>query len=572
MSLQLNAKTIQQINRQAAAGIHLHTELASAEAATEKGAKSYSIGAHDPRVVLFMKSVRGMESADPTKTPTAEDAGEGEAFLEYLLEESWKLSPLDTVRLVFHLRDCREGKGEKRIFVAACRWLLRHHRAELEFVAPHIPFYGSWKDLPRVFGQTSFESTAVRLHTSQLRADKKKLGTDDEKTIDTGAAKFAPSEKGEYDKKWQAVSKYASALGVNKAAYRKEYLRPLRSARVPIVEELMCARDWESIDFSKVPSIAMKRYKIAFKKHQPERYAEFLQKVISGDDPKVKINVSVLTPVEIVEQYTRGGGGWNLNINSLNDVAEAQWKQLVADRKAKRAEIAETSGTRPVNALAVVDVSGSMFGKQSGTIAPIDVSLSVGLLIALLNDEDSPFYRKWVNFSESPKMQTIKGESLHDMLTNLDTRNWDMTTNFQSVFDLILETAEAFAVPQERMPGMLIVISDMQFDQANKSGRATNWEEIERKYAEKGYTRPTIVFWNARSNTLDMPTPHSSVPNCALIGGFSANLLNPLIDGKVPSPLALMRKVIDSERYARVTLPGTPPAAPEDKGDEVKVE
>ena len=27
-----------------------------------------------------------------------------------------------------------------------------------------------------------------------------------------------------------------------------------------------------------------------------------------------------------------------------------------------------------------------------------------------------------------------------------------------------------------------------------------------------------------------------------------------------------MRKVIDSERYARVTLPGTPPAAPEDEG------
>src|SRR3546814_1546048 len=42
-------------------GINLHSELSSAESRTENGAKSYSIGTHDPRVVLFMKSIRGMD-------------------------------------------------------------------------------------------------------------------------------------------------------------------------------------------------------------------------------------------------------------------------------------------------------------------------------------------------------------------------------------------------------------------------------------------------------------------------------------------------------------------------------
>ena len=101
---------------------------------------------------------------------------------------------------------------------------------------------------------------------------------------------------------------------------------------------------------------------------------------------------------------------------------------------------------------------------------------------------------------------------------------------------------------------MLIVISDMQFDQC-QSGK-TNWDNIEKRYSEKGYTRPTIVFWEARGNTLDMPAPHSNIPNCALMGGFSANLLDPLIDGVVPSPFMLMRKVVDSERYDRISLPG----------------
>ncbi len=84
-----------------------------------------------------------------------------------------------------------------------------------------------------------------------------------------------------------------------------------------------------------------------------------------------------------------------------------------------------------------------------------------------------------------------------------------------------------------------------------KTTPITNWEAIEKKYAKSGYERPTIVFWNLRGDTLDFPVTND-VPNTALVGGFSADILNLLMDGNVPNPYEVMRKAIDNPRYARV--------------------
>src|SRR5690606_23069459 len=133
------------------------------------------------------------------------------------------------------------------------------------------------------------------------------------------------------------------------------------------------------------------------------------------------------------------------------------------------------------NALAVVDVSGSMYGNRAGTIPSINISTSLGILIGLLNDVDSPFHRKWVTFSSNPKMETFKGDDLYEIVSNMDHKNWGVNTDFEAVFDLLLETAKTYKVPAENMPQMLIVISDMQFDEARRGGQ-TNWESLEKKY------------------------------------------------------------------------------------------
>ena len=232
-----------------------------------------------------------------------------------------------------------------------------------------------------------------------LKDDISKLGTNLENTIDTGAAKFAPSEGCEFDKKWKLASKFALNLGVNKAGYRKRYLRPLRSARVTIVEEQMCAREWDKINFGTVPSIAGKRYQKAFKKHCEEKYTTFVEKVVSGSE---KMNVKVLTPVEIVKEYVPDCR-YGLRKLSRNPTTEAQWAQMIRDQRERRVRIAEEVGETPTNALCVVDVSGSMFSNKAGDTMSITISIALGLTISLLNDEESPFFRKWVTFRVTQK-------------------------------------------------------------------------------------------------------------------------------------------------------------------------
>lgn len=542
MSLTITSSNIGECNLGAtSSGKDLFSELSSADARTENGAKSYSIGCHDPRVVLFTKSVRGLESKTP-KNPEDTDK-----YLEFLLDECWKVSPIDTLRLIFYIRDCRGGKGEKRIFYSSCDWLMRNHLDDLKVNMRHIPFYGSWKDLLEIFCGSAMEGNMIRFYTNQLQADIKKLDTSHSVEVDTGAAKFAPSEKCHYDRKYNLVAKFCGMMGITKAVYRKKYLRPLRSARTKITEEQMCAREWNEIDFSKVPSIAMSRYKKCFSK-RCENFGNYIKKVNTGE---AKINVSVLTPPEIFFEYGHRFDCYTENIQR-NDVIEAQFKQLITDRKKLRNEIAERSGLSPANILPIIDVSGSMYTNISKKIRCIDVSLSVGILVSLLNDENSPFHRKWITFSSDPKMEELKGDDLIDIVKNMDHKDWGMSTNFQSVFDMILTVAKTFNIPVENMPKMLLVISDMQFDEANRGN--TNWECIEQAYAESGYTRPALVFWNTRGNTVDMPIPNSDVPNCALVGGFSANILDSLIDGIIPSPLDLVFKTINSERYSRIVL------------------
>jgi hypothetical protein len=97
-----------------------------------------------------------------------------------MLNASWKESPLDTLKLIFqarwsnnhdltnHHRDCRGGKGEKKLFYQALFWLGKNHPAVLSKNLPLIPLFGKWKDLLLFFG-TPFEAAALDLFAKQLQ-------------------------------------------------------------------------------------------------------------------------------------------------------------------------------------------------------------------------------------------------------------------------------------------------------------------------------------------------------------------------------------------------------------------
>ena len=282
------------------------------------------------------------------------------------------------------------------------------------------------------------------------------------------------------------------------------------------VEQKLCAGEISKIEYSKVPSVAMNRYKNLFMRKDESRYNQYISDIFEG---KEKINASVLFPNDIIK-----------NIGHSNaDVAQAQWDALP--------NYMENSTER---ILPVCDVSGSMSG------LPMEVSIALGLYISERNK--GIFKDAFITFSETPAMQYVLGNKLIDRVSSLGNADWGMSTNLQKVFDLILNAATRESLPADEMPTKLLIISDMEFNQADYN--KPNLDVIRQKYSDSGYTMPEIIFWNVNGRVGNIPA-NKFDSKIGLVSGFSPSILTSVLAGKVETPEQLMLKTIS--KYTDVT-------------------
>ncbi|KAG2386186.1 hypothetical protein C9374_002632 [Naegleria lovaniensis] len=462
------------------------------------------------RLDLFFKTVRGLE----------------ESFLYQLLEASWKENALDTLKLVFYMRDCRGGKGERDLFHLAFNWLIDHHPEDVLCNLQLLPEYGRWEDLLRHINNEKgmIGPTIAKMFATQLQEDFKAMH--DGKPV-TLCAKWAPSEHCKHDKKYSAVKLICKELGIKKAEYRKSYISPLREY-IKVVERMMCLKKWEEIEYSKVPGVAMNKLKKAFIKHDKERFEEYMSKLRKGE---VKVNASTVEPHEIVAQFMHRSTS-----QDTDTILEEQWKEIV-----KRVEKLGTMD----HALAVCDVSGSMSG------LPMQVCISIGLLVSHLSMP--PFKGRLITFHEDPQLINITSTTLHERVQEIMRMPWGMSTNFYKVFEMILTEAKKNKLTQEEMPTTMYVISDMQFASAAGSSM-TNFDYMKNLYQQAGYEMPRIVFWNVNGNSRDFVSNDAYEQGVAMISGFSPSIMKAVLEGDDFSPFGIMKKAIDDKRYEKIKL------------------
>ncbi|XP_068666852.1 uncharacterized protein [Aristolochia californica] len=301
---------------------------------------------------------------------------------------------------------------------------------------------------------------------------------------------------------------------------RKELLVPLRQA-LELPEVYMSARLWNSLPYQRVASVAMKNYKKHFAKHDPNRFQEFLNRVKEGT---TKIAAGALLPHEILA-------------DADDTVADLQWKRIVSDlsRKGKLS-----------NCLAVCDVSGSMKG------IPMEVCVAMGILVSDLSDD--PWKGKVITFSLDPQIHTIDGDNLKEKVEFVRKMEWGMNTDFQSVFDRILDVAVAAKLDEDKMIKRLFVFSDMEFDRASANPWETDYEVIKRKFRDSGYSKvPEMVFWNLRDSGA-IPVA-GETKGVALVSGFSKNLLTIFLEGEgVVNPVSVMEAALEGEVYEELVV------------------
>lgn len=412
-------------------------------------------------------------------------------------ERAYQFDSTLATRVLLWSRDVRGGAGERKLFRDVLVHLENLHPEMLERILPHISEFGRWDDL-LVFNTKEFQDRAYALIAGALNS------------VNGLCAKWMP-------RKGPIALALRNYLGLTPKQYRK-----LLVNLTNVVETKMCAKDWNNINFSHVPSVAAARYQRAFGRNAPDAYAVYKQALTNGT---ATVNAGAVYPHDVIKTITAGD----------QTVARAQWEALP-----------NYMGESAV--LPMVDVSGSMNCSVGGNpgLTCMDVAVALGLYCADKNR--GAFKDLFLTFTSTSKLEVLRGDIV-SKCSQLRKADWGMSTNLHSAFEAVLNVAVSQHVPQEDMPKYILILSDMQFNRCvNHDDSAM--QMIARKYQNAGYTVPNIVFWNLHDYGTVPVSAHTS--GAALVSGFSPSIMKSILAAKEFTPRSVMLDTINQPRYCVV--------------------
>jgi hypothetical protein len=422
-------------------------------------------------------------------------------------------NPEVAVRIALWARDVRGGAGERKLFRDILNHLSVNDVDSANRVLVRIPELGRYDDLLEIENET-VQRNAYELIKQALNSG------------NGLAAKWLP-------RKGKTAVQLRNFLGMSPKRYRKTLVNLTK-----VVESQMCAKDWDNINFNHVPSVASSRYKKAFARHTPEKYTEWTTALVSKDPEvakTVKVNAGAVYPYDVLKGVVNQAR-YGRSTDNLNHVI-AQWDAL-------------PNYVGDANILPLVDVSGSMICPAGGyasksTVTCLDVAVSLGLYLSDKNT--GKFKDTFLTFSGNPQLVNLQG-NIVQKIQQMIKSEWGMNTNLHLAIHKILDVAVENSVPQEEMPQMLLILSDMQFDACARYDDSA-MEMIARKYEERGYRMPAIVFWNL--NAAENSPAKKNQSRVALVSGFSPAIVKAVLTADVEqfTPEGIMNSTIMSDRY-----------------------
>ncbi len=434
---------------------------------------------------------------------------------------------LTALKVLFYFRDVREGQGERNTFRIIAKYLGENYSEVVRKNLENIPFYGRFDDLYCLIG-TPLEKDVFELISKQLKADLRAMKAGEPVSL---CAKWLKSENTSSAESCRLGRKTREALGLSPKRYRK-ILAALRSY-TNVLETKMCSGQWNAINFEQVPSKASLNYRKAFGRHDQERYAKYLESVKKGE---AKMNASAVFPYEIFRSIVKDFYGHTHPSAQEILQADLQWKSMP-----------NWMGENEHKGIVIADVSGSMF---SGVP---NILVAVSLAIYFAERNVGPFKDIWMNFSDTPTFQKLRGSNIYEKWQNMDKNNWGGSTNLQSAFDLILRTAVQNRVAAKDMPDVLYIVSDMEFNSACNGNSKTNFQTMRDKYEAAGYELPRVVWWNVASRNDNFPI-RADDTGTALVSGCSPSILKSLLGAVTFDPLSIVYETVNKPRYDRVKV------------------
>lgn len=397
-------------------------------------------------------------------------------------------------RMALWLRDARGGAGERQQFRNILRWFEMHQPAMLVHIVPKVPELGRWDDL-LVFQSEDWQAVAFEVIRHALLVEHNGL-----------CAKWMP-------RKGAIANQLREYLGFSPKQYRKTLVGLSNT-----VEQLMCSRQWTSIDFNKIPSLAAARYQKAFTKNCAA-YAQYKTKLADGT---AKINANAIFPYDVLK-------------GSDKIVVQHQWNALPNYL---------TEGSK---ILPMIDVSGSMEDRVSNNLSAMDIAISLGLYVATKQTGD--FSGVYLTFTDNPKLAVIdRNKNIKDVADSVRHDHVGYSTNIEAAFHKVLDTAVKNQVKAQDMPTHIVVFSDMQFNAHSFGYRDTAKDMAAKLYEQAGYKLPVLVWWNINDRGGNIPVKFDQNGN-VLVSGFSPSLVKTILAAKTVTPEQIMLDTLFVERY-----------------------
>ena len=442
--------------------------------------------------------------------------GADDERLYRMIDGAYAKDKLLLAKMLFYARDIRGGLGERETFRKAINYCALRYPNIIRGNIKWIPEYGRWDDL--------FALIDTPLEDEMWDYVKAVYEQDLDAVVNNGGApsllaKWLPSADASSENTRKRGCYAAKKLGRTVYNYKRE-VKSIRRV-IDTIEAHMSAKDWHTYDYSKVPSNAMLKYTNAFYRNDGERYSKYISDVSEG---KAKINSSTLYPADIIKKLDCGGS---------KEVCQQLWNALPNYVEGEN------------NFIVMADVSGSMIGDP--------MCSSIGLAIYFAERNRGAYKNLFMTFSANPKFVTIPDfYSIKDKYELVRGSEWGMNTNIEAAFLAILKVAIETETKPEDMPKSLIIITDMEFDQASRNQKPL-FNEMQEYFKEAGYEMPNVVFWNVDSKK-DTYNAKADEPRVQLVSGRSTSTFKNLIEGLNKTPYEMMIQALSSKRYDPITV------------------
>lgn len=469
----------------------------------------------------------------------------------------------DLVVLTFHTRATRNmGKGERKLFYDMLMGIQKFMGEDVLLkLLPLIPHYGYYKDYIFIMNHDlcskKIYEECKEIICRQILEDFTSLTIGKNEISLLG--KYMPREKGSNSK---LAFEFADKLFEgSKVAKLKKYRKMLSSLNrdgiKTVTETFMCSNRFSEIDFTKVASLCLNRNKKAF---MNETMRGSGQRSMEYDRIKARenlINVKTvhggqLFPHDLVKPIVYDA--WSRQSETSIEPVDENVKLLDKQWKDVCEKTFDYTNDAFSNTLVMVDTSGSM---TSNNFLPISVAIAMGIIVS--ENCGNCFKDMVMTFHSQPELVSLKSaNSFYEKVNMVLNIPWGYNTNLFVAFEKVVEISLKYNV--DTLPNLMIV-SDMQFDEACHATTDVMYEQIQKYISSvsathslecvKNWKMPKIIFWNVNARTRGFPVK-SNTTNTILVSGFSPSLLKNVFSenyNKEETPEQVVRNILDDENF-----------------------